>query len=95
MEEESILLTLLKYDLNIMNSAKDGYLTSLLELAKEYIRKEGIVLNTTIADQHLQIMYAAYLFRKRAASENGMPRMLRFALNNRLISEKAGKKHDG
>lgn len=34
-------------------------------------------------------MYAAYLVRKRA-TEEAMPRMLRWALNNRLFSQKAG-----
>ena len=33
-------------------------------------------------------MYAAYLWRSRTTGE-GMPRMLRYALNNRLFSRKA------
>jgi hypothetical protein len=33
-------------------------------------------------------MYAAYLWRQRVTGE-GMPRMLRYALNNRLFSRKA------
>ena len=33
-------------------------------------------------------MYAAYLYRKRADDAPVMPRMLRYALNNRLFSQK-------
>lgn len=42
----------------------------------------------SIEDGHLIMMYAAYLFRKRA-TEEPMPRMLRWALNNRIFGEKA------
>ena len=36
-------------------------------------------------------MYAAFLFRKRRETELAMPRMLRWQLNNRLFSQKAGE----
>ena len=39
-------------------------------------------------DALLVEMYAAYLYRKRKEQQNEMPRMLRWALNNRLFSEK-------
>jgi hypothetical protein len=35
----------------------------------------------------LVVMYAAWLWRKRDNME-GMPRMLRYALNNRIFQEK-------
>ena len=51
-----------------------------------------------IEDANLIVMYAAYLYRNRvkdsevgyktAISATGMPRMLRYALNNRLFSQK-------
>lgn len=51
-----------------------------------------------IDDANLIVMYAAYLYRNRvndsetgyktAISATGMPRMLRYALNNRLFSQK-------
>jgi hypothetical protein len=48
----------------------------------------------TARDNNLVIMYAAYLYRKRKADnpkgEDKMPRMLRSALNDRLIAEKGG-----
>jgi hypothetical protein len=33
-------------------------------------------------------MYASWLYDKRRAPENTMPRMLRWNLNNRLMSQK-------
>lgn len=67
-----------------------GYLTGLIARAKEFIRREGITLSDSDEDGGLVEMYAAYLYRKRNSDDTAMPRMLRWALNNRLISEKAG-----
>ncbi|MDE6729629.1 MAG: hypothetical protein K2J71_02495 [Oscillospiraceae bacterium] len=39
-------------------------------------------------DLHLELMYAAWMWRKRDTGET-MPRMLRYQLNNRVFSEKA------
>ena len=50
--------------------------------------REGITINDSVDDDNLIVMYAAYLFRKRAEDTATMPRMLRYALNNRVISEK-------
>ncbi len=79
---------LLKTDLQIMTDQLDDYLLFLLETAKSFIQKEGISLEETVDDNALVVMYAAYLYRKRKEQINGMPRMLRYALNNRLLSEK-------
>ena len=38
-------------------------------------------------DSQLVVMYAAWLWRKRDTGE-GMPRMLRYALNQRVFSQK-------
>ena len=42
-------------------------------------------------DAVLVEMYAAYLYRRRREENAAMPRMLRYALNNRLLSEKGGQ----
>ena len=86
---ESDRLALLKLDLQIMMTASDPYLLHLLAAAEEMIRREGIVLPESVEDEQLRIMYAAYLYRKRAGEDPGMPRMLRWALNNRLLAQKA------
>lgn len=82
-------LELLKLDLQLLTTAYDGYLSHLLTVARQMIGREGITLEDTQEDTLLVVMYAAYLYRKRNADETGMPRMLRWALNNRLFSEKA------
>lgn len=83
-------LALLKMDLQLMTAAFDDYLLRLLDSAEKMIIREGITLTDSAEDEQLRIMYAAYLYRKRADDTNAMPRMLRWALNNRLFSQKAG-----
>lgn len=83
------LMTLLKLDLSITSAAYDPLLRHDLQTAQELIKEEGITLTDSVRDSNLIIMYASYLYRKRATQE-GMPRMLRYALNNRLFAEKAG-----
>ena len=96
------LLVMLKSNLEIYpeNTTQDLFLTQLVNVAKAEIAREGITLEDTISDDNLVVMYAAYLFRKRASDgvgtsysttatmAVGMPRMLRYALNNRLFSQK-------
>lgn len=87
------LLTLLKADLNILSpdTTRLAQLNHLIDAALQLIAREGVTLQEPFSaeDGQLVIMYAAYLFRKRATGE-AMPRMLRWALNNRVFSAKAG-----
>ena len=48
-------------------------------------------MGNTDEDNQIVVMYAAYLFRKRADDNPVMPRMLRYALNNRLFAQMAGE----
>lgn len=98
-------LSLLKHNLQLLTNTQDDYLTFLLTAAKAAMEREGIELVDCSADINAcQIDYAAYLFRKRAAStqsstmgtgfapsggETAMPRFLRYQLNNILLSQKA------
>ncbi len=84
------LLEMLKFNLEIIskNESYNDYLSSLITAAKQMIGREGITLTDTVEDGNLVVMYAAYLYRKRAEDTPVMPRMLRYALNNRLFSEK-------
>lgn len=84
------ILVLVKQNLSIMHTAQDEYLVSLISTSESSIKEEGITLDLGDAkDVNLVVMYTAYLFRKRAEDNPVMPRMLRYALNNRLFSEKA------
>ena len=78
-------LTILKHDLQILTDIHDDYLRGLLDTALALIAREGVTLEDTVEDNSLQIMYAAYIYRHRAEGDNQMPRMLRYALNNRIF----------
>lgn len=86
------LLTLLQADLNLLSpdATRLAQLEHLLQVSLQLISREGVTLREPYSaeDGQLVIMYASYLFRKRATDEP-MPRMLRWALNNRIFSEKA------
>ncbi len=89
------ILTILKYNLDIIpdDTSRDEYLLQLISAARALIEREGATLEETIEDGQLIVMYAAYLYRKRATDEP-MPRMLRWALNNRIFSEKMKAEDD-
>lgn len=81
-------LTMLKVDLGISVEAYDTRLSQYIQVAKQEIGREGITLSEEdLDDNNLVIMYAAYMWRKRESGD-GMPRMLRYALNNRLFKKK-------
>lgn len=86
-------LVMLKHDLERSQTfvGQDEYLLNLLEVAAEKIAEEGIVLTDSIRDGMLCVSYAAYLYRKRAAPETAMPRMLRWDLNQRLFKQKGAE----
>lgn len=87
MNDETKLLAL-KTDLGITTTAYDSRLAQYLIAAAEAIEIEGITLKSdSVSDGNLVVMYAAWLWRKRDSGE-GMPRMLRWQLNNRLFSER-------
>ena len=85
---ETLLLAAVKVDLGITTTAYDARLGSCIRTARERSREEGIDLCDSEGDRNLVVMYAAYLWRCRASGE-GIPRMLRYALNNRLFSQRS------
>lgn len=84
------LLSRLKIDLGISTDAYDSRLTQYLESAEQMITREGITLAGSEEDDQIVVMYAAWMWRRRDSGE-GMPRMLRYAMNNRLFSQKMGE----
>ena len=87
--DNSTLMALLKADLDLLSVPKEreAYLTQQIEAAKSMIQREGITLTARPEATQLVVMYAAWLYRKRNTGE-GMPRMIRYALNNRVISQR-------
>lgn len=82
------ILEMLKIELGISTNAYDTALNQLIAYSVDEIEREGTVLDlSTVSDTTLVSMYAAWLWRKRETGE-GMPRMLRYALNNRVFSQK-------
>ena len=88
--EVSTVLSLLQVDLGELHPSEQrlAYLTQVIRAAQSFMEREGISLNDSVEDLQLVELYAAYLVRKRATQE-AMPRMLRWALNNRLFNQKA------
>ena len=88
---DSTMLAMLKTDLGISTStAYNTRLEQLLTVAQSAITEEGAsTLDASDPlDMQLIVMYAAWLWRRRDNME-GMPRMLRWQLNNRVMAEKA------
>lgn len=83
------ILNMTKANLSLINHTWDEYLINLIGVSRQMIAREGITLADTLEDNNLIVMYTSYLYRKRAEDTAVMPRMLRYALNNRVISEKA------
>jgi hypothetical protein len=92
-EQLAAMLGMLKIDLGIATTAYDSRLAQYLKNAEEQITREGVTLDYgVIGDQQITVMYAAWTWRRRDTGE-GMPRMLRYTLNNRIFSGKV--KADG
>lgn len=83
------LLPDLKTDLGLSADRYDKRLKARITAAMERIRAEGVTLNESESDRDLVLMYAAWLWRSRVTGE-GMGRMLRLALNNRVFGQAAG-----
>lgn len=88
-------LTILKSNLQMITSANDELLTFLLRQGGAALANEGVTDDGSVIYEACQIDYAAYLFRKRAAStangkasETAMPRFLRWEINNLLLAQK-------
>ena len=85
-----------KSNLQITGSSFDDYLEFLIDAAQNAIKAEGITIDfDAIDDCNLIVMYTSYLYRKRVGDDPVMPRMLRYALNNRVFAEKAKAKKGG
>lgn len=88
---EEIMLGMLKVDLGISSTAYDSRLGQYLTSAKAEIVREGYTFPETLSvdDMQLIVMYATWMWKKRETGE-GMPRMLRYLLNQRVFSQKMG-----
>lgn len=82
------MLEMLKVDLGITTTAYDDRLQAYLESAQVEIEREGASIDpSNIGDMQLVVSYAAWMWRRRDEM-TGMPRMLRYQLNNKIFSGK-------
>lgn len=101
--QEDSMLTMLKVDLGISTTAYDTRLGQYIDTAKAEIIREGITfpVTLTVDDMQIIVMYAVWMWKRRDGeagrygSGTSMPRMLRYALNNRLFSQKMGGDSNG
>ena len=81
------MLTALKIDLGITATAYDDRLRQYLRNAERAIEKEGVSLDPGNYEHfQLVVMYAGWQWRRRDTGE-GMPRMVRYALNNEIFQQ--------
>lgn len=86
--DDELALEILKINLDMLrvDDKREKYLKFLIKSAKEIVKHKGIVLNNSEEDINIIVMYAAYLYRRRAASDDiRMPEMLKVALRNRIV----------
>ena len=82
---DEIMLAMLKISLGIVTTAYDERLSQYLTSAKTEIEREGATLSAdSVSDCNLIIQYAEWMWRKRDSGD-GMPRMLRWQINNRIF----------
>ena len=87
-QEKAAILASLKVDLGIKTTAYDERLSQIIDASADMIETEGASLNySDVQDVQLIVMYAAWLWRRRDSGD-GMPRMLRWTLNNRILGAK-------
>lgn len=96
-DQRTALLTMLKYNLDIITdymdqeakTQKEGQLLNYIDASIEFIEREGIRLDfSKTGDMMLTVMYSQYLYDKRMDGVSVMPRALRYELNNRVFQEK-------
>ena len=96
MADDLLNLLAAELDMHSLPDQRKSQLQSYLDVAADRIREKGITLDASnTEDVHLQVEYAAWLFRRRRQEASKlMPEYLRTDIHDRLISEK-GRVSDG
>ena len=90
MAADPLNLLAAELDMHSLPDQRKSQLQSYLDVAAERIREKGITLDASnTEDVHLQVEYAAWLFRRRRQEASKMmPEYLRLDIHDRLIAEK-------
>lgn len=82
------MLAALKIDLGITTDIYDERLSQYIQVSKTEIAREGVTFpsdsDPELEDANLIVQYAAWMWRRRDTGA-GMPRMIRWQINNRLF----------
>lgn len=88
------ILELVKYRLNRMDGALDGYLTSRIVGALERLDGMGIHIKDTVGDALIVCDLVCWEYGNRdvgaSGENNAMPEWLRMLLRQRFLTEKGG-----
>ena len=88
-----VMLGMLKVDLRLSTNAYDARLSQYITSAKAEIIREGYTFpeTLTIVDMQLIVLKAQLAWRtSRGERVDDLKRMLRFKLNNTILSQKMG-----
>ena len=89
------VLKLLKLDLGITHNKRDAYFIALLDSAVLELKRKGVVLSLTEADDQMLLSdYAAWLYRKRQ-DDVPLAKNLKLRLMNRKVRARAQGVTDG
>ena len=90
MAADMLNLLAVELDMHSLPDQRQGQLQTYLDVSEKRIKEKGINLDlTNPEDAHLQVEYAAWLFRRRRQEASKMmPEYLRTDIHDRLISEK-------
>lgn len=90
MAADMLNLLAAELDMHSLPDQRKGQLQTYLDVAEQRILERGITLDASNAeDAHLQVEYAAWLFRRRRQEASKMmPEYLRTDIHDRLIAEK-------
>ena len=90
MASDMLNLLAAELDMHSLPEQRKSQLQIYLDVAEQRIREKGIKLDlNNVEDVHLQVEYAAWLFRRRRQEASKlMPEYLRTDIHDRLISEK-------
>lgn len=90
MAADMLNLLAAELDMHSLPEQRKSQLQTYLDVAEKRILEKGIKLEVSNPeDVHLQVEYAAWLFRRRRQeASKQIPEYLRLDLNDRLIAEK-------
>lgn len=87
-----IMLTMMRVDLKVNSLSYNERFKQYIEFSKINLEKQGIHFNfDDVADLSLIVWNACFLWSKRNSEIQTIPRPLKFAISNRIFSDKGNQ----